>query len=293
MSTFNLSNKASACWRLMRADKPIGTWLLMWPTCWGLLLAAQGWPGWHISLVFVLGTFLMRSAGCVINDFADRKIDGHVQRTQQRPIVSGEISSRGAVLLFACLSLLAFLLVLTLNWQTVMLSFVALALAFCYPFMKRFTYLPQFVLGAAFGFGIPMAFMAIQQQVPWWVWLLYLANLLWTVAYDTMYAMVDREDDLKIGVKSTAILFGQYDKLIIGLLQGLTLVSLLLVFLWLQLGYFAYGMLFIAALLFLQQQKMIAHRQRDACFQAFLHNNKVGLVITLGLVGEFLLPTFI
>ncbi len=287
------SKKLNALWRLMRADKPIGTWLLMWPTAWGLILAAEGWPGWHISLVFVVGTFLMRSAGCVINDFADRKIDGHVKRTQQRPIVSGEVSAKQALALFTGLSLTAFALVLTLNWQTIALSFVALALAFCYPFMKRFTYLPQFVLGAAFSFGIPMAFMAIREQLPWWLWLIYLANLLWTVAYDTMYAMVDRDDDLKIGVKSTAILFGQFDKLIIAILQLLTLLSLGWVFLLLELGYFAYGALFIAALLFIKQQVMIAERQREACFKAFLHNNKVGFVITLGLIGEFLLPALI
>ena len=287
---FNHQAKWNAYWRLMRADKPIGSWLLLWPTAWGLLLAAEGLPSWHITLVFVAGTLLMRAAGCVINDVADRKIDGHVKRTQARPIVSGEVSTKQALGLFLSLVVVAFLLVLTLNWQTVMLSFVALALAFCYPFMKRYTYLPQFVLGMAFSFGIPMAFMAIREELPWWLWGIYLANLLWTVAYDTMYAMVDREDDLQIGVKSTAILFGQFDKLIIGLLQILSLLCLLGVYQHLQLGWFAHGALVIAALMFIQQQKMIAAREREPCFQAFLHNNKVGMVITLGLLGEFLLP---
>lgn len=284
------SSKWQACWRLMRADKPIGTWLLLWPTLWGLLLAAQGLPSLHIAMVFIFGTVLMRAAGCVINDFADRKIDGHVERTQQRPIVSGEVSAKEALMLFGALVSGAFLLVLTLNWQTVLLSFIALALAFCYPFMKRYTYLPQFVLGAAFSFGIPMAFMAIQEQLPWWLWGIYLANLLWTVAYDTMYAMVDREDDLKIGVKSTAILFGRLDKSIIGLLQVLTLVCLWLVYQYLQLGWLAHVTLLIAGALFVWQQSMIADRSRDACFKAFLHNNYVGMVITIGLLGEFLLP---
>ncbi|BDX04550.1 4-hydroxybenzoate octaprenyltransferase [Planctobacterium marinum] len=286
----NFQAKWNAYWRLMRADKPIGSWLLLWPTAWGLLLAAEGLPSWHIMSVFFAGTLLMRAAGCVINDVADRKIDGHVERTQARPIVSGEVSTKEALGLFLLLVAIAFLLVLTLNWQTVMLSFVALALAFCYPFMKRYTYLPQFVLGMAFSFGIPMAFMAIREALPWWLWGIYLANLLWTVAYDTMYAMVDRDDDLKIGVKSTAILFGKFDKLLIGLLQISSLLSLLGVYLYLQLGWFAYSGLVIAALMFVQQQRMISERQREACFRAFLHNNKVGMVITLGLVGEFLLP---
>lgn len=280
--------KVNAYWRLMRADKPIGTYLLLWPTVWGLTIAAQGWPGFHIALVFISGVILMRAAGCVINDFADRKIDGHVKRTQQRPIVSGEVTPKEALLLFAGLCLVAFALVLTLNWQTVVLSFIALLLAFSYPFMKRYTYLPQFVLGAAFSFGIPMAFMAITEGIPWWAWLLYLANLTWTVAYDTMYAMVDRDDDLKIGVKSTAILFGEQDKLIVGILQIITLGLLALVFTIAGAGLLSFASMFIAAGLFIRQQQMIAARERDACFAAFLHNNKVGLVITLGIVLDFM-----
>lgn len=268
----------------MRADKPIGTYLLLWPTIWGMVTAANGWPGFHIFLVFLLGTFLMRSAGCVINDFADRKVDGHVKRTNQRPIVSGDVTPKQALSLFAFLCFSAFLLVSTLNWQTIALSLVALLLAFSYPFMKRYTYLPQFVLGAAFSFGIPMAFMAITETVPWWGWTLYLANLAWTVAYDTMYAMVDRDDDLKIGVKSTAILFGQYDKIIVGALQVITLVLLALAFWQSYFGFFTTAALIIAAGLFVIQQKMIAKREREACFAAFLHNNKVGMVVTIGLI---------
>lgn len=278
------SEKLSAYWLLMRADKPIGTYLLLWPTLWGLLIAANGWPGLHITLVFVLGVVLMRAAGCVINDYADRKIDGHVKRTQQRPLVSGAVTEKEALQLFALLCFSAFLLVLTLSWQTVALSFVALALAFSYPFTKRYTHLPQFVLGAAFSFGIPMAFMEILQTVPWWAWALYAANLSWTVAYDTIYAIVDRDDDLKIGVKSTAILFGEKDKLLIGLLQVLTLILLTVVFVQTQHGIIAFTSLVLAAGLFLKQHAMIADRDREACFAAFLHNNKVGLVVTLGIV---------
>ena len=281
----------SGFWHLMRADKPIGTYLLLWPTLWGLLLAAQGFPGWHISTVFVLGVVLMRAAGCVINDFADRKFDGHVKRTKHRPLVTGQVTSKQALVLFATLCLSAFMLVLTLNLQTIVMSFAALALAFSYPFMKRFTYLPQFVLGAAYSFGIPMAFMAVLETIPWWAWCLYLANLLWTVAYDTMYAMVDRDDDLKIGIKSTAILFGQYDRLIIGLLQLMTLLLLTLVFVSASVGWLPFLALFVAGLLFLRQQWNIRHRERDACFQSFLDNNKVGLVIAVALLVEFLVFT--
>lgn len=288
-STASEHPKFDAMWRLMRADKPIGTYLLLWPTLWGLLIAAEGFPNWHILLVFVLGVVLMRAAGCVINDFADRKIDGYVKRTQSRPLVSGEVTSKEALLLFSGLVMVAFLLVLTLNWQTIALSVVALALAASYPFMKRYTYMPQFVLGAAFSFGIPMAFMAIQIRVPWWAWGLYLANLLWTVAYDTMYAIVDRDDDIKIGVKSTAILFGDWDRAIIAFLQLLTLALLVMVFNTLQFSWIAYSGLLISLGLFLQQQKMIAKRQRDPCFQAFLHNNKVGMVVTFGIAAEYLM----
>ena len=206
--------------RLMRLDKPVGIYLLLWPTLWALLMAAQGLPPLGITLIFVAGVVVMRSAGCVINDYADRKVDGSVKRTAQRPLATGEVSAKQALQLFAALIALAFVLVLFLNWQTIALSVVALLLAASYPFMKRYTNLPQVVLGAAFGWAIPMAFMAVIETVPAYGWWLFIANLLWTVAYDTMYAMVDRDDDVKIGVKSTAILFGDLDRLMIGILQA-------------------------------------------------------------------------
>ncbi|MGL5762845.1 MAG: 4-hydroxybenzoate octaprenyltransferase, partial [Plesiomonas shigelloides] len=221
-----LREKLSAYWRLMRMDRPIGTLLLLWPTLWALWLAAQGQPNWPVLLVFVLGVVVMRAAGCVINDYADRHFDGHVKRTANRPLPSGDVRPSEARWLFVALVALAFVLVLTLNSLTIVLSLVALALAAVYPFMKRFTHLPQLVLGVAFGWSIPMAFAAQMNLLPLSCWLLLLANICWTVAYDTQYAMVDRDDDLRIGIKSTAILFGRFDKLIIGLLQLATLLLL-------------------------------------------------------------------
>jgi 4-hydroxybenzoate polyprenyltransferase len=282
-------NKLHAYWRLMRADKPIGIYLLLWPTIWALWIAAQGTPPWSILLVFVAGVIVMRSAGCVINDYADRKVDGSVARTATRPLATGEISEKEALGLFFLLILFAFVLVLTLNWQTIVLSFGALVLATIYPFMKRYTHLPQVVLGAAFSWSIPMAFMAVTGQIGWQAWLLFLANVCWTTAYDTQYAMVDREDDLKIGVKSTAILFGQYDRLIIAILQFFSLVLILFVSINQQLGWPMYLALGISAGLFVYQQWLIRARVREACFKAFLHNHYVGLVIALGIIGQFLL----
>jgi 4-hydroxybenzoate polyprenyltransferase len=273
----------------MRADKPIGIYLLLWPTIWALWIAAQGPPPWSIVLVFVAGVIVMRSAGCVINDYADRKVDGSVARTATRPLATGEISEKEALGLFFLLILFAFVLVLTLNWQTIVLSFGALVLATIYPFMKRYTHLPQVVLGAAFSWSIPMAFMAVTGQIGWQAWLLFLANVCWTTAYDTQYAMVDREDDLKIGVKSTAILFGQYDRLIIAILQFLSLVLILFVSINQQLGWPMYLALGISAGLFVYQQWLIRARVREACFKAFLHNHYVGLVVALGIIGQFLL----
>ena len=270
-------------WLLMRADKPIGTYLLLWPTLWGLWAAADGFPPLSVLVVFVLGVYLMRAAGCVINDYADRKVDGQVKRTSQRPLVTGQATEKGALLLFAGLVFASFLLVLTMNIATILMSVVAVLLAFCYPFMKRFTYLPQFVLGAAFSWAIPMSFTAVLGHVPWWAWLLYLANLLWTVAYDTMYAMVDRDDDLKIGVKSTAILFGQYDKLIIGLLQLATLALLVWVGMWLSWGLWFQLSLVAAGGMFVYQQWLIRKREREPCFKAFLHNNYVGMTVFIGI----------
>ncbi|WP_428773635.1 4-hydroxybenzoate octaprenyltransferase [Vibrio sp.] len=276
--------KARAYWQLMRMDRPIGSLLLLWPTLWALLLAAEGIPELDVLLVFVAGVVLMRSAGCVINDFADRNVDGHVKRTQQRPIPAGLVSAREAVSLFVVLALASFLLVLTMNPLTVQLSFIGIGLAFIYPFMKRFTHLPQLFLGLAFSWAIPMAWAAQANELPPTVWLLFVINGLWTIAYDTQYAMVDRDDDLTIGVKSTAILFGRFDKLIIGVLQLLTLVLLMQLGDWYQLGSSYYWSLLGVGALFVYQQQLIRHRQREACFQAFLNNNYVGMVITLGLL---------
>lgn len=284
----NWENKG-AYWRLMRVDKPIGIYLLLWPTVWGLLWAAQGLPPLHICLIFVTGVVLMRSAGCVINDYADRKVDGAVERTQARPIVSGEVEPKEALQLFYLLVASAFVLVLFLNTKTIILSIGALFLASLYPFMKRYTYFPQVILGAAFGWSIPMAFMATLGELPAWLWLIYIANLTWTVAYDTAYAMVDREDDIAIGVKSTAILFGRFDVTIIVLLNIMTLVLLAYVGWLTNLHLLFYLGLAAAAVMFAYQFTLIKTRQRDACFAAFLHNHWVGLSIAIGLAFGVLL----
>ncbi|MBE0360415.1 MULTISPECIES: 4-hydroxybenzoate octaprenyltransferase [Pseudoalteromonas] len=273
--------------QLMRVDKPIGTLLLLWPTYWALWFANNGMPSLVNFVVFTLGVIVMRSAGCVINDFADRKIDGSVKRTAQRPLASGVVSNGEALSLFLLLIVLAFILVLMLSINTILLSFAALALAFCYPFMKRYTQLPQVVLGAAFGWAIPMAYMASINQLPIQAWLLFFANVCWTVAYDTMYAMVDRDDDLKIGVKSTAILFGRYDRHLIFLLNAVFIT--LVAFIGLVNGLsvpFGIG-LGVAAGLLVYQQVLIHHRERDACFKAFLNNHYVGLAIFIGLLFSY------
>ncbi|ENM5731817.1 4-hydroxybenzoate octaprenyltransferase [Vibrio mimicus] len=276
--------KARAYWQLMRMDRPIGSLLLLWPTLWALLLAAQGLPDVRVLVVFVLGVFLMRSAGCVINDFADRHVDGHVKRTSQRPLPAGLVSAKEALLLFVVLTVTAFLLVLTMNTLTIQLSFVGILLAFIYPFMKRFTHLPQLVLGLAFSWSIPMAWSAQADTLPPQVWVLFLINALWTVAYDTQYAMVDRDDDVKIGIKSTAILFGRWDKRIIGLLQLATLGLLVALGQGLELSASYYWSLLVAAGLFAYQQHLIRYRERMPCFQAFLNNNYVGMAITAGIL---------
>lgn len=276
--------KFQAYQRLMRIDRPIGTLLLLWPTLWALWLSGMTLPPLKVLVVFVLGVFVMRAAGCVINDYADRKVDGHVKRTAQRPLPSGLVTGREAKGLFVILVVIAFLLVLTMNTRTILLSVGGLILATAYPFMKRYTHLPQVVLGAAFGWAIPMAWMAVSGTVPLACWLVFLANVCWTVAYDTLYAMVDRDDDVKIGVKSTAILFGRYDRLIIGMLQSATLILLALTGKILHLnGWFCLSLM-IAAGLFIYQQKLVTGCEREACFQAFLNNNYVGLVIFLGVV---------
>jgi len=269
-------------------DKPIGTYLLLWPTYWALWIASDGWPSLHMLLVFSLGVFFMRSAGCIINDYADRKIDGAVKRTQNRPLVTGALSSSEALQLFASFILLAFALVLTLSNYTIALSFVAVLLAASYPFMKRITHFPQVVLGAAFSWGMIMAFAQEQGQIPVVAWLLFSANVLWTIAYDTMYAMVDRDDDLRIGVKSTAIIFGDSDKRIVLFLQLMTLALLFTVGDMLAFGWPYQLSLIIAAGFFCYQQMLIAGRDRDRCFKAFLNNHYVGLVIFVGVTVEYL-----
>ncbi|RFS20293.1 4-hydroxybenzoate octaprenyltransferase [Aeromonas dhakensis] len=274
--------------QLARIDKPIGTLLLLWPTLWALWLAADGLPDLWTLLVFVVGVFLMRSAGCVINDYADRNFDGHVKRTAGRPLPMGKVKPREVLALFAVLALISFALVLTMNPLTIGLSFAALLLAVCYPFMKRYIQIPQLVLGMAFSWSIPMAYAAQANALPAVAWLVFLANLLWTIAYDTEYAMVDRDDDLKLGLKSSAILFGRHDKRIIGALQLLTLLILLLVGQLSELGSSYYWSLLAAAALFVYQQRLIRERAREACFQAFLNNNYVGALIFAGVVINYL-----
>ena len=282
-----LATKAKAYWQLTRMNRPIGTLLLLWPTLWSLIIAAQGMPDFDVLVVFVLGVVLMRSAGCVINDFADRKVDGHVKRTRQRPLPSGLVSSKEAILLFLVLAIVSFLLVLTMNPLTIKLSVIGVGLAFIYPFMKRFTHLPQLFLGLAFSWAIPMAWAAQTNELPSVVWFLFIINALWTIAYDTQYAMVDRDDDLKIGIKSTAILFGRFDKLIVGFLQLVTLAMLIALGMNYQLGDTFYWALLVAGGVFVYQQHLMRHRDRDLCFQAFLNNNHVGMAVTAGLFIAF------
>lgn len=276
--------KWQAYCRLMRIDKPIGSLLLLWPTYWALWLAGGQVPSLKLLVVFTLGVFFMRAAGCVVNDFADRRVDGHVKRTAQRPLPSGAVTEKESKALFVILVLISFGLVLTLNAMTIWLSVAGLALAWVYPFMKRFTHLPQVVLGMAFGWSIPMAYAAVSESLPLSCWLLFLANICWTVAYDTQYAMVDRDDDLKIGIKSTAILFGRFDKLIIGLLQLATLLLMVWIGYLNQLSGAYYWGILLAGALFIHQQKLIAQRERMPCFQAFLNNNYAGLVLFIGIV---------
>lgn len=274
--------------QLMRLDRPIGILLLLWPTLWALWIAGEGSPDYSVVFIFCMGVVLMRSAGCVVNDFADRKIDGEVERTKNRPLATGRITSREALTLFGLLMGLAFFMVLFTNIFTILLSFGAALLAASYPFMKRYTHFPQVALGAAFAWSIPMSFAGQTNSLPSEVWIIYGATLIWTVAYDTMYAMVDREDDLRIGVKSTAIIFGRADKLIIGCLQLVTLLLLVILGLQLELGVCYYLGLLVAAGLFVYQQALIKNRDRDACFEAFLNNNQVGMAIFIGLFLDYL-----
>lgn len=271
----------------MRLNRPIGTFLVLWPTLWSLWLAAEGAPQMKNLLIFIAGCVLMRSAGCVINDVADRKLDGHVTRTKDRPLVTGEVTTLEAVGLFALLCFAAFILVLFTNGLTIKLSFVGLALAASYPFMKRYTHLPQIVLGAAFAWSIPMAFAAESRALPAEVWLIFTAVLLWTVCYDTFYAMVDRDDDVQVGIKSTAVLFGEMDKLMTASLQILTLIALIFVGKRFELGWFYYLSLVVAAGLFAYQQYLIRDRDRSRCFAAFLNNNWVGMTVFIGIAGHY------
>ena len=273
----------------MRLDRPIGTYLLLWPTLWALWLAAEGVPDISTLIIFVLGVILMRAAGCVINDYADRDFDGHVERTRERPLATGRISARQALTAFAVLVGLSGMLVLLTNALTIQLAFVGVGLAALYPFCKRFTFYPQVVLGAAFSWAIPMAFAAQAGTLPMPLWLLFIANLLWTVAYDTEYAMCDREDDLRIGIKSTAILFGDADRLITGLLQGLTLVCLLLVGARFDLGLYYYLGLLGMTLGFAWQHWLMRERERLACLQAFLSNHWAGMLVFIGLALDYAL----
>lgn len=283
-----LTQRLNAYYRLVRLDRPIGTMLLLWPTLWGLWVAADGVPPWDILAIFVLGTILMRAAGCAINDFADRKIDPHVKRTDQRPLAAGEIQAWEALAVFVVLSLLALGLALQLNRLALLLSVPAVVLAGSYPFAKRYTYLPQAHLGIAFSAGIPMGFAAISGHVPTEAWLLVLITLLWTIVYDTFYAMVDRDDDLKIGVKSTAVLFARHDRLITGLLQFVVLALLVVLGLWLEYGVWFYAAVAVGGGYFVWQQYLIRERQREACFQAFLNNQRFGMVIFAGLLLQTL-----
>jgi len=267
----------------MRLDKPIGSLLLLWPTYWALFLSADGWPDLDILFIFTSGVFIMRTAGCVINDFADRKIDKHIVRTQQRPLATGEISSNSALVLFGLLLLIAFGLVLQTNILTIKLSLIAVLLATLYPFTKRWTNLPQLVLGAAFGMSVPMAFSAQTGVVPLTAWLVFIATLVWTLIYDTFYAMADRDEDLKIGVKSTAILFAKYDQIIITLLQILLIIVLILIGNVFDLGLIYDFSLVIISFFMIYHQFLLKKRQKEEYFKAFLNNNFIGMTAFLGI----------
>lgn len=276
--------------RLLRLNRPIGSLLLLWPTYWALWLAAKGFPDAGNLIIFTAGVFLMRAAGCAINDFADRRVDGHVKRTRERPLPSGRVTPAEAIALFLGLALIAFLMVvLFTNELTLYLSFGGLVLAFIYPFMKRYTHLPQLFLAAAFSWAIPMAWAAQAGEVTQLAWLLFIANVLWTVAYDTLYAMVDRDDDVKIGIKSTAILFGEADRAIIGLLQALVILVLIMVGHRAELGIAYYLGLIVMACLFVFQQYLARNREREPCFEAFLNNNWAGFAVFAGLLIDTLL----
>ncbi|MFP3014307.1 MAG: 4-hydroxybenzoate octaprenyltransferase [Arsenophonus sp.] len=280
-------NKYRVYFTLMRIDKPIGILLLLWPTYWALCLSSQGFPNIFIFLVFTAGVFLMRSAGCVINDFADRKFDGHVVRTRNRPFPNGNVTKKEAKQLFFILTIVSFLLVLTFNKIVIFLSIIGFLLTYIYPFVKRFSYFPQVVLGAAFGLSIPMAYAAVSKSLPLECWLLFLVNIIWSIIYDTQYAMVDRDDDIKIGIKSTAIIFSNFDKLIIGILQLIMLYILFCISQKLDLGASYFISLILVLVIFVYQQKLIINRQPSLCFKAFMSNNYVGLFLFIGILFSY------
>lgn len=282
-----VSNRIKTYMQLMRLDKPIGILLLLWPMLWGLWFAAQGIPDLHILVIFLMGTVLMRSAGCVINDYADRKIDPHVERTKNRPMAAGKVSSKEALLLAAGLSLVAFVLILPLNLLTITLSVPALFFAASYPFTKRFFAMPQAYLGIAFSFGIPMAFTAQTNSLPNLIWILMLANLFWVIAYDTAYAIVDKPDDLKIGIRTSAITFGRFDVIGVMICHTLFISIMMAIGIWQQMGLIYYASLAIAVGLIGYQYTLIRNRDRTLCFKAFLHNNWVGMVIFIGIALDF------
>lgn len=281
-------DRAQQYWLLGRFDKPIGILILLWPALWALWVASNGKPNLLVLTVICAGVVLMRAAGCVINDYADRNFDPHVERTKQRPIAAGKVNPKEALILFVVMCLLAFGLVLLLNLYTILLSFIAAFLAASYPFMKRYTHLPQAYLGIAFGFAVPMSFSAQTNTIPLVAWVMYLAVVLWALVYDTMYAMVDKEDDLKIGVKSTAILFGDKDREIMAILQLIILALLISIGQMQNLGGFYYAGLGVAAGLSVYQQKLIFNRDRALCFKAFLNSNWFGLAVFVGLLVDYL-----
>ena len=285
------TQKVGALLQVMRVDKPIGTYLLLAPALWGLIIASNGLPSLFLLTTFVVGSVVMRSAGCTTNDLADRKLDGFVERTRSRPLVTGEVSVSEAMCLLATLLALALWLVMQTNWLTVQLSIVGAVLTIIYPFMKRFTHLPQVVLGAAFSWSIPMAFAATSENLPSGLWWLFIANLLWVVVYDTQYAMVDREDDLQVGIKSTAILFGDLDTRVILVLQVLCLLSFVATGLSFGLGAIYFISIALVGALFLRHRKLINNRSRETCFQAFNESKWIGLIVTVGLLGHYSVST--
>lgn len=290
VTSAEIKTKLSLYGELIRFNRPIGSYLLLWPTLWGLWFAAEGIPQLKLLIIFSVGVFLMRSAGCAINDYADRDFDKHVSRTKDRPLTSGKITDKEALAVFAVILLLAFILVLQLNLNTILFSIVAVMLAATYPFMKRYHHFPQVHLGAAFAWAIPMAFVATTNTAPpIEAWLLFIASLLWTTAYDTQYGMVDIEDDVKKGMKSTAILFGKHDTFIVGALQLITLILMTIVGLLTERGFAFYLSIIVAALFIYYQQRLIENREPDKCLKAFLNNNYLGMVLFIGVALDFLI----